>query len=101
MMKSLLTGHGNICCSPMAEFLMKDLVKMAGLESQFYIESAATSTEELGNPVCPPARHKLVEQGLSCAKTACQLSMADYAKYDLPIGMDQINPRNIHRIRIA
>ena len=59
MIKILFVCHGDICRSPMAEFVMKDLVKKAGLENQFYIESAATSTEEIGNPVYPPARRKL------------------------------------------
>jgi len=64
MTKILFVCHGNICRSPMAEFVMKDLVKKAGLESEFHIESAATSTEEIGNPVYPPARRKLAEHGI-------------------------------------
>lgn len=83
----------------MAEFIMKDLVKKAGLESQFHIESAATSTEEIGNPVYPPARRKLAEHGIDCArKTARQLKNRDYDQYDLMIGMDKANIRNMHRI---
>ena len=83
----------------MAEFIMKDLVKKAGLEDQFQIASAATSTEEIGNPVYPPARRKLAEHGISCAgKTARQLTKADYALYDLLIGMDRANIRNMARI---
>lgn len=83
----------------MAEFVMKDLVKKAGLESQFHIESAATSTEELGNPVYPPARRKLGEHGIDCTgKTARQLKNRDYDQFDLLIGMDQANLRNMHRI---
>ena len=83
----------------MAEFIMKDLVKKAGLEAQFHIESAATSTEEIGNPVYPPARRKLVEHGIDCAgKTARQLTNSDYDKYGLLIGMDRANLRNMHRI---
>lgn len=75
----LFICHGNICRSPMAEFVMKDLVKKAGLENQFHIESAATSTEEIGNPVYPPARRKLAEHGITCAgKTARQLKNRDY-----------------------
>ena len=66
MKKILFVCHGNICRSPMAEFVMKDLVKKAGLASQFHIESAATSREEIGNPVYPPARRKLAEHGISC-----------------------------------
>ena len=85
--------------SPMAEFVMKDLVKKAGLESEFLIESAATSTEEIGNPVYPPARRKLAEHGIDCAgKTARQLRNEDYERYDLLIGMDRANLRNMHRI---
>ena len=83
----------------MAEFVMKDLVKKAGLESQFHIESAATSTEELGNPVYPPARRKLGEHGIDCTgKTARQLKNRDYDQFDLLIGMDRANLRNMHRI---
>ena len=83
----------------MAEFVMKDLVRKAGVDTQFQIASAATSTEEIGNPVYPPARRKLAEHGISCAgKTARQLTQADYDEYDLLIGMDQANLRNIRRI---
>ena len=99
MTKILFICHGNICRSPMAEFVMKDLVKKAGLESQFHIASAATSTEEIGNPVYPPARRKLAEHGIGCAgKTARQLTRADYGQYDLLIGMDSANLRNMRRI---
>ena len=83
----------------MAEFVMKDLVKKAGLESQFYIESAATSREEIGNPVYPPARQKLKEHGISCeGHAARQLTNQDYEEYDLLIGMDQANLRSMYRI---
>jgi len=83
----------------MAEFVMKDLVKKAGMESQFHIESAATSTEEIGNPVYPPARRKLAEHGIdSDGHAARQLRNEDYDQYDLLIGMDRANLRNIHRI---
>lgn len=83
----------------MAEFVMKDLVKKAGLEGQFHIESAATSTEEIGNPVYPPAKRKLAEHGIDCTgKTARQLKNSDYDQYDLLIGMDRANLRNMHRI---
>lgn len=83
----------------MAEFVMKNLVKKAGLENQFHIESAATSTEEIGNPVYPPARRKLAEHGIDCTgKTARQLRNEDYDQYDLLIGMDRANLRNMHRI---
>ncbi|MGN0980145.1 MAG: low molecular weight protein-tyrosine-phosphatase [Candidatus Avoscillospira sp.] len=95
----LFVCHGNICRSPMAEFVMKDLVKKAGLEHRFVIESAATSTEEIGNPVYPPARRKLAEHGIRCAgKTARQMRRADYEAYDLLIGMDRANLRNMERI---
>ncbi len=99
MKKILFVCHGNICRSPMAEFLMKDLVKKAGLASQFHIESAATSREEIGNPVYPPARRKLAEHGISCGGHAArQLTNRDYEEYDLLIGMDRANLRDMHRI---
>lgn len=99
MAKILFVCHGNICRSPMAEFVMKELVKKAGLESQFQISSAATSTEEIGNPVYPPARRKLAEHGIGCSgKTARQITRADYDQYDLLIGMDSANLRNMRRI---
>ena len=83
----------------MAEFVMKDLVKKAGREADFYIESAATSTEEIGNEVYPPARRKLAEHGISCkGKTARQMTRSDYQRFDLIIGMDAWNIRNIMRI---
>ena len=99
MVKILFVCHGNICRSPMAEFVMKDLVKKAGLEKEFLIESAATSTEEIGNPVYPPARRKLAEHGIDCSgKTARQLQRGDGERYDLLIGMDRANLRNMRRI---
>ena len=99
MKKLLFVCHGNICRSPMAEFVMKDLVKKAGLEDQFTIASAATSTEEIGNPVYPPARNKLAQHGISCqGHAARQLKRADYGRWDLLIGMDQANLRNMNRI---
>ena len=99
MMKILFVCHGNICRSPMAEFVMKDLVKKAGFTSQFHIESTATSREEIGNPVYPPARRKLSEHGISCGgHVARQLTNADYEKYDLLIGMDRANLRDMYRI---
>ena len=99
MKRILFVCHGNICRSPMAEFVMKDLVKKAGREDDFYIESAATSTEELGNPVYPPARQKLAEHGIVCrGKTARQMRRSDYAEFDLLIGMDRWNIRNMERI---
>lgn len=99
MKKILFVCHGNICRSPMAEFVMKDLVRVAGREREFEIASAATSAEELGNPVYPPARKKLAEHGIGCAgKTARQLRRSDYDAYDLLIGMDAENLRNMHRL---
>lgn len=99
MTNILFVCHGNICRSPMAEFVMKDLVKQAGMEDVFSIASAATSTEEIGNPVYPPARRKLSEHGISCAgKTARQLRRADYEHYDYLVGMDSANFRNMQRI---
>lgn len=95
----LFVCHGNICRSPMAEFVMKDLVQKAGLADKFYIESAATSTEEIGNEVYPPARRKLAEHGISCkGKTARQITRADYDRFDLLIGMDSHNLYNMNRI---
>jgi protein-tyrosine phosphatase len=83
----------------MAEFVMKDLVKKAGLEWAFEIASAATSTEEIGNPVYPPARRKLAEHGIGCAgKTARQLRREDYEYYDYLVGMDSANLRNMRRM---
>lgn len=99
MTRILFVCHGNICRSPMAEFVMKDLVKKAGLEKEFFIESAATSQEEIGNPVYPPARQKLAEHGIDCSrKTARQLQNDDYEEYDLLIGMEQANLRSMYQI---
>jgi len=99
VIKILFVCHGNICRSPMAEFVMKDLVKKVGLESEFEIASAATSMEELGNPVYPPARRKMAEHGIGCAgKTARQMERRDYDRWDLLVGMDSANIRNMKRI---
>ena len=99
MIKILFVCHGNICRSPMAEYVMKDLVKKAGKERAFRIASAATSAEELGNPVYPPARRILRQHGIDCAgKTARQICRADYDEYDLLIGMDQANLRNMRSL---
>ena len=99
MIKVLFICHGNICRSPMAEFVMKDLSRKAGLEEALRIASAATSTEEIGNPVYPPARRKLAEHGISCeGHAARQLCSRDYEEYDLLIGMDKANLHNMFRI---
>ena len=99
MTRILFVCLGNICRSPMAEFVMKDLVRQEGLAWKYEIASAATSSEELGNPVYPPARRKLAEHGLSCAgKTARRLTKADYGEYDLLIGMDRMNLKNMQRL---
>ena len=99
MTKILFVCHGNICRSPMAEFVMKDLVEKAGLADEFTIASAATSTEEIGNPVYPPVRQLLARHGISCAgKTARQLQRGDYAAWDLFVGMDTANLRNMTRL---
>ena len=99
MIKILFICHGNICRSPMAEFYMKDLVQKQGLADLFEIASAATSTEEIGNPVYPPARKKLAEHGIGCeGKTARQMRKKDYESWDYLIGMDTANLRNINRI---
>ena len=97
--KILFVCLGNICRSPMAEFVMKDMVAKAGLADRFHIESAATSTEEIGNSVYPPARSILAEHGISCkGKTARQMTRADYDRFDMIIGMDRWNLRNMQRI---
>ena len=99
MTKILFVCHGNICRSPMAEFVMKDLVKREGLEREFVIASAATSREEIGSPVYSPARRKLAEHGIGCAGHAArQLTAGDYSRWDLLVGMDHANIRNMLRI---
>jgi protein-tyrosine phosphatase len=99
MKKILFVCHGNICRSPMAEYLMRQLLKNAGLQDTCQVFSAATSTEEIGNPVYPPARQKLLEHGISCeGHAARQLRKEDYENYDLLIGMDSANIRNMIRI---
>ncbi len=99
MKKILFVCHGNICRSPMAEFVMKDMVKKAGLENEFFISSAATSREELGNPVYPPARRELAAHGIACdGHAARQITRRDYDEYDLLIGMDGANLRNMGRV---
>ena len=99
MIKVLFLCHGNICRSPMAEFVFKDMVRKRGLAEEFYIASAATSTEEIGNPVHHGTRSKLAQYGISTAgKYAVQLTKKDYDKYDYLIGMDQWNLRNMRRM---
>lgn len=98
MTRILFICHGNICRSPMAEFVMKDMVHKRGWDDCFEIASAATSREELGNPVYPPARRKLAEHGISCSgHHARQMTKTDYDRYDTIIGMDHANIRNILR----
>ena len=99
MIKILFICHGNICRSPMCEFVMKDLVAKAGRADQFEIASAATSTEELGNPVHPGTRRELAKHGISCeGKRARQVTRADYDRYDMLICADSNNIRNLRRI---
>ena len=102
MIKILFICLGNICRSPLAEFYFKDLVAKHNLSAEFYIESAATSYEETGNPVHPGTRKKLAAAGISCAgKTARCMEREDYRKFDYLIGMDQANLRNMKRICAA
>ena len=99
MTKILFVCHGNICRSPMAEFVMNDLLQRAGLSGCAQVASAAVSAEELGNPVYPPARRKLAEHAIRCdGKTARLLQAADYQTYDLLIGMDRRNLEAMRRI---
>ena len=99
MVKILFVCHGNICRSPMAEFVMKDLVRKAKLQHMFEIESAATHRDEIGSPVYAPARRKMAEHGISCVgKTARLLEKRDYQKFDYLIGMDSANLKNMNRI---
>lgn len=99
MIKIMFVCHGNICRSPMAEFVLKDMVKKLGVSEKFQIASSATSREEIGNPVHPGTRKKLQEYGISTAgKYAIQLTKQDYEIYDYIIPMDSWNVRNINRI---
>ena len=95
----LFVCHGNICRSTMAEFVMKDMVAKRGLADRFHIESAATSTEEIGSPVYPGTRKILEREGIDCSgKRARQMRRDDYDKFDLLIGMDSANERNMLRM---
>ena len=99
MTKILFVCHGSICRSPMCEYVMKDMVHKRGLEGSFEISSAATSREEIGNPVYPPARRVLAANGISCSgHRARQMTKTDYDHYDMIICMDDNNIRNIMRI---
>ena len=103
MIKVLFVCHGNICRSPMAEFILKDMVKKRGIADKFLIASCATSTEEIwggiGNPVYPPAKKELARHGISCeGKRAVQLTKSDYENYDYLICMDENNLRNMLRM---
>ena len=99
MIKILFVCHGNICRSPMGEFILKKMVKEKGLADKFEIASAATSTEEIGNPVYPPAKRKLKEHGIDCSgKYAVQLKRSDYDRYDYFLCMDNRNIQNTLRI---
>ena len=99
MHKVLFVCHGNICRSPMAEFVLKDMVKKAGVAERFQIASVATSREELGNPVYPPARRELNGHGIACdGHRARQITAADVAYYDHIYYMDSNNARNLTRM---
>jgi protein-tyrosine phosphatase len=99
MIKILFICHGNICRSPMGMFILRDMVQKRGVASQFLIDSAATSTEEIGNGLYPPARRKLEAEGIPCTgHRARQLTRADYAAYDLLLGADSANLHNMRRI---
>ena len=99
MIRILFICHGNICRSPMAEFVMKDLVAKAGLDGQIYVESAATSTEEIGNDIHYGTRSKLRAEGIPFTRRAARrITARDYENFDYIIGMDSYNMRNIERM---
>ena len=99
MYKIMFVCHGNICRSPMAEFVLKDIIKKHGAQEKFYVASSATSTDELGNGVYPPVKSLLNSKGINTdGKYSVQLTKNDYNKYDIFIGMDSANIRNMHRI---
>ena len=98
MINILFVCHGNICRSPMAEYVFMDMVRRRGLEEKYRAESAAVSSEELGNPVYPPAKRKLSELGIDCsAKRARQITGVDYSRFDLILAADRSNIRNMLR----
>ncbi len=103
MFRIMFVCHGNICRSPMAEFIFKDMIQKQGIADEFTVLSSATSIEEIcngiGNPVYPPAKAELARHGISCSgKRAVQLRKSDYSKYDLFVCMDSANVRNALRI---
>ena len=99
MIKILFVCHGNICRSPIAEFVMKDLVKKAGREAEFHIASAAVSREEIGNPVYPPARRELQKHGIRCdGHAAHQITRKELEEYDYIYYMDGSNARYLRRL---
>ena len=99
MIKILFVCHGNICRSPMGEFVLKDLVEKRGYAGELHIESAATSAEEIGNPVYPPARRELERHGISCrGKTARQVTKADYDAFDYILYMERYNYPRLMRV---
>ena len=103
MIRIMFVCHGNICRSPMAEFIFKDMILKRGIADKFTVSSSATSTEEIwngiGNPVYPPAKAELARHGISCdGKRAVQLQKSDYSKYDIFVCMDSANVRNSLRI---
>ena len=98
MIKVLFICHGNICRSPIAEYVLKNLITQRNISDHFYIASAATSYEEIGNPVYPPARAELAKHGISCSGHAARkLVKSDFEEYDYLIAMEAFNLRNIRR----
>ena len=99
MTKILILCHGNICRSPMGEYVLKDMVKKAGLSDKFEIDSAAVSREEIGNPVYPPARREMAKHGVACdGHAARQVTMEDYRHFDRIYYMDRSNARWLERL---
>ena len=99
MIRILFVCHGNICRSPMAQFILRNMAEKEGLSGEISVDSAATTSEEIGNPVYPPAAKVLKEHGISCAGHAARkMTHADYGRYDLLIGMDSENIRDMLRI---